>query len=56
MMVLIPYINLLNLARIKKKMSIFEEHGAFNDESFKDTLTKDSFEQPGPGMNRVMWS
>ena len=30
MIVLLPYINLLNLSLIKKKMAIFEEYGAFN--------------------------
>ena len=30
MIVLIPYINLLNLS-VKRKMSIFEENGAFKD-------------------------
>ena len=35
MIVLIPYINLSNLSWIKK-MSIFEEYGAFNNQTWLD--------------------
>ena len=38
MIVLIPYINLLNLSWIKK-MSIFEEYGAFNSMVYSEIIS-----------------